>query len=239
MTKSIANSLNIPDHLVEEAKRLFRLVQSKNGVQGRSTPMVVLACLYIICRQNETGHLMIDFADILNTDIFTLSKTYLKLVRLVRFEVKLSDPSLYVPRFLKALKFPAEKEKEILNYVLHLLARMRVDWLGKGRRPSGLIAAGFYIACKCFEIDKSFKDIAKVLKVSEETIRKRVNEFRNLKVASLSKDQFQKLALTNKFAPEDPPSFKKSSLLALQDNTQTLALEDKKGGNFIDLILRS
>ena len=229
MTKSIANSLNIPDNLVEEAKRLFRLVQSKNGVQGRSTPMVVLACLYIICRQNETGHLMIDFADILNTDIFTLSKIYLKLVRLVRFEVKLSDPSLYVPRFLKALKFPQDKEKEILDYVLHLLARMRVDWLGKGRRPSGLIAAGFYIACKCFKIEKSFKDIAKVLKVSEETIRKRVNEFRNLKVASLSKDQFEKLALTNQFEPEDPPSFKRNTVLALKLSSEALKLKENKG----------
>lgn len=206
----------MPDHLVEEAKRLFRLVQSKNGVQGRSTPMVVLACLYIVCRQNETGHLMVDFADVLGTDIFSLSKTYLKLVRLVRFEVKLSDPSLYVPRFLKVLRFPKDKEKAILDYVLHLLARMRRDWLGKGRRPSGLIAAGFYIACKCFDIERSFRDIAKVLKVSEETIRKRVNEFRNLRVAALTIEDFPRLALTSEFEPEDPPSFKRNVRKALR-----------------------
>lgn len=32
-------------------------------------------------------------------------------------------------------------------------------------------------------MDKNLKEIASVLKVSDETIRKRVNEFRNLKVA--------------------------------------------------------
>jgi transcription factor IIIB subunit 2 len=172
---------------------------------------------------------MIDFADILNTDIFTLSKIYLKLVRLVRFEVKHSDPSLYVPRFLKALKFPADQEKEILKYVINLLARMKMDWLGKGRRPSGLIAAGFYIACKCFKIEKSFKDIARVLKVSEETIRKRVNEFKNLKVAKLTKEDFEKLALTNKFEPEDPPSFKRSSMMALRKASEGNEIKAKPG----------
>ena len=202
---------------MEESKRLFRLVKSKNGVQGRSTALVVLACLYIVCRQNETGHLMIDFADVLNISVFMLSKIYLKLVRLVHFDIKLSDPSLYVPRFLKALNFKKSDEKRVLDYVLRLLSRMRQDWLGKGRRPTGLIAAGFFIACKCFKIDKNVRKIAKVLKVSEETVRKRVSEFRNLKVASLTKEEFDRLPIEgSRFLPEDPPSFKRNRVLSVK-----------------------
>lgn len=63
---------------------------------------------------------------------------------------------------------------------------MRKDWLGQGRRPTGLIAAGFYIASRCYNVEKNLKEIANVLKVSEETIRKRVNEFKSLKVAQLT-----------------------------------------------------
>lgn len=157
---------------------------------------------------------MIDFAEVLNINVFQLNKIYLKLIKLLHFEIKKNDPSLYVPRFLKALKFEQDKEKEILEFVLKLLAKMRRNWLAKGRRPSGLIAACFYIACRCFNIEKSYKEISKVLKVSEETIRKRVNEFSNLEVAQLSKEEFQKLSIENDhFTPEDPPAFKKAQLM--------------------------
>ena len=30
---------------------------------------------------------------------------------------------------------------------------MKKDWLGQGWRPTGLIAAGFYIASKCYGCD--------------------------------------------------------------------------------------
>lgn len=156
--------LHVNEQLVEETKRLFKLVQSKNGVQGRKTSHVIISCLYIMCRQNETGHLMIDFAEVLNINVFQLNKIYLKLIKLLHFEIKKNDPSLYVPRFLKALKFDQDKEKEILEFVLKLLAKMRRNWLAKGRRPSGLIAACFYIACRCFNIQKSYKEISKILK---------------------------------------------------------------------------
>ena len=88
---------------------------------------------------------------------------------------------------------------------------MRKDWLGQGRRPTGLIAAGFFIACKCFGFNKNLKEIGSVLKVSEETIRKRVNEFKNLKVAALTQEEFLQLPnLDLQIEAEDPPSFKKN-----------------------------
>lgn len=73
---------------------------------------------------------MIDFSNIINIDIFSLSKIYLKLARFMHFTIKLNDPSIYVPRFMKYFNFPKEKEIEIRNYVLRLLKRMKKDWLG-------------------------------------------------------------------------------------------------------------
>ena len=97
---------------------------------------------------------------------------------------------------------------------------MQIDWLGKGRKISGLIAASFYIACTFCKIEKSFIQISKVLKVSKETIRKRVEEFTNLKVAQLSIEEFQNLSKTqHHFEPEDPPSFKRNELLALKNQS--------------------
>lgn len=106
---------------------------------------------------------------------------------------------------------PQEKESKILDYVMKLLDRMKTDWISQGRRPTGLIGASFWIAFKCFSIERSFTDIAETLKISEETIRKRVNEFKVLKVARLTKEEFIELKDCDmNFLPEDPPSFKNS-----------------------------
>ena len=40
---------------------------------------------------------MIDFSNLINIDIFSLSKIYLKLARFMHFTIKLNDPSIYVP----------------------------------------------------------------------------------------------------------------------------------------------
>lgn len=73
---------------------------------------------------------MIDFSNAGQIDIFQLSKVYLKLSRFLHFPIKLNDPSIYVPRFLRQLNFPKDKEREIRDYVLTLISRMRKDWLG-------------------------------------------------------------------------------------------------------------
>jgi len=46
----IGKLLHIDPHIISEAKRLYKLVQSKNWIQGRSSSLIVLACLYIKCR---------------------------------------------------------------------------------------------------------------------------------------------------------------------------------------------
>lgn len=219
LAESLGKLLKISPEIISEAKRMYQFVQSKNWVQGRSTTLVILACLYYFCRKYETGHLMIDFADEMKINVFSLSKMYLKLTRDMNLSVRLTDPSMYVPRFLRALNFDKSSEKCILDYVLRLLARMRKDWLGQGRRPSGLIAASFWIASKCFGIRKSIKEISSVLKVSEETIRKRVNEFKNLKVACLTREEFQNLEHLNySINPADPPSFTKARAMSIIEN---------------------
>ena len=226
LTKKIGTLMHLEECIISSAQRLYKLIQSRNWVQGRSTSTVVLTTLYIVCRQRETGHLMIDFSDVMNIDIFKLSKMYLKLSRFMHFDIKLNDPSLYVPRFYKVLNLPPNMKREITDFVLKLLMRMRQDWLGQGRRPTGLIAAAFYIAAKCFEIEKTIREISVSLKVSEETIRKRVNEFKGLEVAKLTKNEFERLEdLDIKIQPEDPPSFKRNRLLSIKQAQENPELQ--------------
>ena len=56
-------------------------------------------CLYIVCRWEKSPNLLIDFADALQTNVYTLGHTFLKLKSLLRLKINPIDPSLYIHRF--------------------------------------------------------------------------------------------------------------------------------------------
>jgi transcription factor IIIB subunit 2 len=47
--------------------------------RGRKNTHVIAACLYITCRTEGTSHMLIDFSDVLQIDVYELGRTYLKL----------------------------------------------------------------------------------------------------------------------------------------------------------------
>lgn len=220
----LGQQLQVADFYVRQAQNLYVLLQGKGFTPGRSTALVALGCLYLVCRQNQTGHMMRDFVNVVEkVDVYMISKIYLKICQATHQSLALSDPSFYVPRFVRAAALPAELEADVLNYVNQLLFRMRVDWMSHGRRPVGLVAAAFYIACKCFALERSVREIAGVFGVSSETVRKRVNEFKALRVAQLTREEFA--AQLASLEGEDPPAFRRNRLLELDlEVTPPLAL---------------
>lgn len=83
-----------------------------------------------------------------------------------------------MPRFAKKFNLETAQEKQVQNSVLKTLSQMKRDWLGQGRWPTGLLAACFYISLKEILKDLSYKQISEIFQVSEETVRKRVGEFK-------------------------------------------------------------
>ncbi|RXM93676.1 Transcription factor IIIB 90 kDa subunit [Acipenser ruthenus] len=87
---------------------------------------------------------------------------------------------------------------------LRLLQRMKRDWMHTGRRPSGLCGAALLVAARMHEFRRTVKEIIRVVKVCESTLRKRLTEFEDTPTSSLTIDEFMKVDLTEEC---DPPSF--------------------------------
>lgn len=143
------------------------------------------------------------------------------------------DPSLMIPRFAHKLEF-GEKEHEVSMTAMRLVARMKRDWMAVGRRPSGLCGAALLVAARIHNFCRLKKDILKVVKVCESTLRKRwaskmhwqlsgsqwilihsfldvfvsrLVEFEETASGSLTIDQFQTIDLEEE---ADPPCFTQS-----------------------------
>lgn len=113
---------------------------------------------------------------------------------------------------------------------LRLLQSMKRAWISIGRRPNGLCGAAILIAARYHGFKRSITQIVRVVHVCQETIRKRLDEFKGTRTAQLTRDELQQIEQSHpvdsdKVHPAmeenmDPPSFTK---LILQ---QTLQIED-------------
>jgi len=204
---ALAQQLRLrPDH-IDMAFYFFKLALAKHLTRGRKSSHVIAACLYITCRTEGTSHMLIDFSDVLQVDVYELGRTYLKLSQALCINIPAMDPCLYVMRFAHKLEF-GEKTHEVSMTALRLVSRMKKDWIHFGRRPSGLCGAALLIASRLHEFCRSVTDVIKVVKVHESTLRKRLTEFGETSASQLTLDEFMNVDLDAMTDEMDPPSFK-------------------------------
>jgi len=204
---ALAQQLRLrPDH-IDMAFYFFKLALAKHLTRGRKSSNVIAACLYITCRTEGTSHMLIDFSDILQVDVYELGRTYLKLSQALCINIPAMDPCLYVMRFAHKLEFGA-KTHEVSMTALRLVSRMKKDWIHFGRRPSGLCGAALLIAGRLHEFSRTVTDVIKVVKVHESTLRKRLVEFGETSASQLTVEEFMNVDLDAMTDEMDPPSFK-------------------------------
>ncbi len=180
-----------------------------NFIQGRKTQHVVASCLYVVCRREKRPHMLIDFADSLNTNLFVLGSTVLKLLRVLNINLPFVDPSLYIHRFANQLEL-GDKAHAVAMTALRLLAHMRRDWLQVGRRPSGLCGACLIISARMHNFKRSLQEVANVVRIGDLTLKKRIDELGRTNVADMTSDEFELLdaeLVAQSEAQFDPPAF--------------------------------
>ncbi|RIA98979.1 hypothetical protein C1645_685214 [Glomus cerebriforme] len=223
--QALATALRLSDHLMEAAQRYFNLAITNNFIQGRKTQLVVAACLYIVCRTERTSHMLIDFSDILQVNVFTLGSTFLKLVRTLHLVLPLVDPSLYISRFASLLEFGEETPKVAAD-AMRLVQRMDRDWMQTGRRPAGICGACLLIAARMNNFQRSIKEVIAVVKTADITIKKRLEEFKVTPTGKLSVQDFRNLWLEQQC---DPPAFtraRKAAKIAKDKRYATASISD-------------
>ena len=204
---ALAQQLRLrPDH-IDMAFYFFKLLLAKHLTRGRKSTHTIAACLYITCRTEGTSHMLIDFSDVLQVDVYELGRTYLRLSQALCINIPAMDPCLYVMRFAHKLEF-GDKTHDVSMTALRLVSRMKKDWIHFGRRPSGLCGAALLIAARLHEFCRTVTDVIKVVKVHESTLRKRLTEFGETSASQLTVEEFMHVDLDAMTDEMDPPSFK-------------------------------
>lgn len=94
--QEVAALMRLGPHYVDSAHRLFTVAVERNFVQGRRRAHVIAACLYTSCRQEKSQHMLIDFSDALQINVYTLGTCFLKFRRLLGLKSEIIDPALFI-----------------------------------------------------------------------------------------------------------------------------------------------
>jgi len=220
----VASSLRLGGYYVDGAHRLFSMAAQRNFTQGRKTLHVACACLYVICRRERSAHMLIDFSDVLQVNVYALGATFLKFRRLLNLELPIIDPSLYIHRFASKLDL-GDKTAAVATTALRVVQRMKRDWIETGRRPAGVCAAALLVGARAHGFDRNRDDVVKALRVGGVTVASRLADFQRTPAARLSLKEFQDSDGAKHLpSEEDPPSFAKHNNNNTQHNRQRAAM---------------
>ncbi|KAH0552983.1 hypothetical protein GP486_006819 [Trichoglossum hirsutum] len=201
----LSAALNIAAATADQAFRHYKLAAAANFIQGRRTKNVAAVCLYIACRKDpHSPFMLIDFSDVLHINVFKLGATYLDLVQQV--PVKYIPPVIpenLIHRFAARLEF-GDRMNKVANDAIRLVQRMNRDWMVSGRRPSGICGACLILAARMNNFRRTVREVVYVVKVTDVTIQKRLDEFKVTESSSLTVDQFRSIWLEK---AHDPPAF--------------------------------
>lgn len=221
--QQVGSQLRLNQHCIDTAFNFFKMAVNKRLTRGRKTSHVVAACLYLVCRTEGTPHMLLDFSDILQVNVYSLGKTYLQLSKELCINIPAIDPCLYIPRFAHTLEF-GDKTHEVSMTAMRLVQRMKRDWMHTGRRPSGLCGAALLVAARMHEFSRTVTQIIKVAKVCDTTIRKRLTEFKATPSSQLTIEEFQNVDLEEE---QDPPAFTASKRKAQEAKLNAQLQDDK------------
>ncbi|KAK2952319.1 putative 60S ribosomal protein L4 [Blattamonas nauphoetae] len=230
----IAGSVGMQPRQVESAVRLFVLALSQNFVKGRRAELVYATCLYIICRRESSPHLLLDFADVMQTSIYSLGNYYMLFCRAFGLRLPVVDPSLFLHRFAAALEF-GDRTHEVYMTSLRLVQRMQRDWITTGRSPASVCGAALLIAAHIHNFRRTVQEVVSVVRVCNSTLQERLADFGETQASSLSYEEILD-DKNNDNEEADPPAFRR---LKIKEAMQKLEEENAKSDKLKTMLIPS
>lgn len=161
--------------------------------------------------------MLIDFSARLQISVYSVGATFLKMVKALHItSLPLADPSLFIQHFAEKMDFGSLKLKVIKDAV-KLAHRMSSDWIHEGRRPAGIAGACLLLAARMNNFRRSHTEIVAVAHVGEETIQRRLNEFKSTNAGKVTVKEFRE---RNDIEPSLPPSYNKNRLQEMKAERQ-------------------
>jgi transcription initiation factor TFIIB len=170
--KRVSSYLKLTKSVEEEAARIYTLAVQRGLVRGRSMESVVAGALYAACRRHEVPRTLDELSEASGIEKKEVGRTYRFITRELAITILPSNPIDYIPRFSSSLKLTPKTQSKAVE----IIEQAQGAELTSGRGPTGIAAAGLYVAALINGEKRTQREVADVAGVTEVTIRNRYKE---------------------------------------------------------------
>jgi transcription initiation factor TFIIB len=169
----LKDKLGLPDSVIEKTAYIYRKVQERGLVRGRTISSVLAAAAYIACREMGFPRILKDITAISNIKHRYIAQAYRLLIMELDLKIPLIDPTKCIIRIANNAKI-SEKTKRLAIDIMHNIIKSGIS---AGKDPMALAAAVLYLSCLKTDENKIQRYIADAAGVTDVTIR---NRYKNI-----------------------------------------------------------
>jgi transcription initiation factor TFIIB len=169
----LKDKLGLSDAVIEKTAYIYRKVQEKGLIRGRSISAILAAAAYIVCREMGFPRTLKDITAISNIKRRYIAKAYRLLIIELDLKIPLLDPIKCISRIANNAKISEKTRRQAID-IMHDIIESGIS---AGKDPMGLAAAVLYLSCLKTDENKIQRYIADAAGVTEVTVR---NRYKNI-----------------------------------------------------------
>jgi transcription initiation factor TFIIB len=170
---TLKDKLGLSDNITEKTAYIYRKVEGRGLVKGRTIPGMLAAAVYMACRETGAPRTLKEITSISNTKRKEIARNIRILTVELGTKAPVFDPMKCIVKVANAAQICERTKRHAFKMINELLRRKT---LISGKDPMGLAASILYIACKETGEVKTQKNMANAAGVTEVTIRNRVRD---------------------------------------------------------------
>jgi transcription initiation factor TFIIB len=170
----LKDKLALSDAVVEKIAYIYRKVQHRGLVRGRTISGLIAAAIYAGCREMETPWTLKDIAAASNVKRKDIARNYRMLLFELNLKVPNADPIKCIVKVANRSNLTENTKREAIA-IMKDVAKKEIS---AGKDPMGLAATVLYLSCLRTGEETTQTQIAHASGVTEVTIRNRLKELK-------------------------------------------------------------
>jgi len=164
---TLKDLLGLPESAIEKIAYLYRKIQERKLIKGRTIKGALAVASYIACRELGIPRTLKEIAKISNLKEKEIARIYRK----VMFELDLKIPQVdALKEIIKIGNICGISERSKRRAIKMMMTVMKTE-VSAGKNPMGLAGAVLYLACKEYDEEITQNKIAEIAGVTEVTLR--------------------------------------------------------------------
>ena len=172
---TLKDKLGLSDAIVEKTAYIYRKVQGRGLIRGRTVNGMLTAAVYLVCREMGTPRTLKDIAAISNVRRKDISRNY----RLIVFELDIRIPTVDPVKCIAKVANKLNLNEKTKHKAMNIMTQMVKREITAGKEPMSLAASVIYMSSTKTGERIPQKALAAASGITEVTIRNRLRDLRS------------------------------------------------------------